>query len=271
MPAAYTSAQKLAISEYTSVTQSDKSAAAKVLKQHNWDVSSAVNAFFNSAPIGPNPLRASLGKIFDKYRDDPQNSPDEISIEGTAQLLGEIEIDLSDIAALVFSELVSSPSLGNITRDGFVDGWTEAGVDTLPKMRDAIAHRRAQLSRDQELFRSVYHHTFVLALQERQKSLPMEMAIEFWKVLFSEPGFVWQTANTPWLAWWFEFYQSKIKKAVNKDLWKQTLNFAIATIKDDSLSFWSEESSWPSVIDEFVEWVRTEKRPSAGNEAMDVE
>ena len=44
MPAAYTSTQKSAISEFTGVTQSDKSNAAKLLKQYGWNVGAAVNA-----------------------------------------------------------------------------------------------------------------------------------------------------------------------------------------------------------------------------------
>lgn len=44
MPASYNSTQKSAISEFTGVTQSDKNSAAKVLKQHNWNVAAAVNA-----------------------------------------------------------------------------------------------------------------------------------------------------------------------------------------------------------------------------------
>lgn len=44
MPAAYTSQQKNAIAEFVGVTQSDKSTAAKILKQHNWQTGAAVNA-----------------------------------------------------------------------------------------------------------------------------------------------------------------------------------------------------------------------------------
>lgn len=229
-----------------------------------------VFSYFNNPTGGSNPVRTSLGKTFDKYRDDPKNTPDEIGVEGTGTLLEELNIDLSDVGALVFSELVQSPSLGTITREGFVDGCSDAGADTLPKMRNIVLQRRSQLSTDKELFKKVYNHTFVLALQEKQKGLSMDIAMEFWKVLFAKPAFEWRTASTPWLDWWFEFYEAKVKKAVNKDLWKQILNFAQETMKDDSLGFWSEESSWPSVIDEFVEWVKTEKRPAAGGDAMEI-
>ena len=131
------------------------------------------------------------------------------------------------------------------------------------------------LASDARLFKNVYNHTYQLALAPGQKSLPLEMATEFWKMVFTSPGMEWRTANTPWLDWWLEFQESKVKRSVNKDLWRQTLTFAEETLRDESLGFWSEESSWPSVVDEFVEWVRTEKRAGAqganGAEAMDVE
>ena len=138
-------------------------------------------------------------------------------------------------------------------------------------MRNLVLQRRSRLTTDRKLFKDVYNHTFVLPLEERKKAIELEQAEEFWKVLFSPTGLQWQTKNTPWLSWWLEFLNAKWKRAVNKDLWKQTLTFAEQTLKDESLGFWNEESSWPSVIDEFVEWVKTEKRPSGGEDAMEVE
>jgi DCN1-like protein 1/2 len=225
-------------------------------------------SFFNQ-PVASNTSsnRAAVTKIFDKYRDNPKEAPDEINLEGTGTLLGDLKIDITDVGALVLFELVQSPSLGVITRQGCVDGLAAANADSLPKISAIVEQRRSQLPSGGDAFRAVYNHTFALGLQERQKSLAMEMALEFWKLLFSTPAFDWRTDSTPWREWWLEFYEAKIKKAVNKDLWKQTLVFALETVKDDSMSFWSEESSWPSVIDEFVAWVK-EKR-GKGAEAMD--
>jgi len=188
-------------------------------------------------------------------------------------LLGELQIALDDVGALIFSEIVQSPSLGKITREGFVDGWTDVNVDSQPTMRTLVQQRRSALSTDPRLFKRVYEHTFQLALSPGAKTLPLELAVEFWKMLFTAPAYEWRTARTPWLDWWLEFQTEKRTKAVNKDLWKQTLNFAKETVEDDGLGFWNEESSWPSVIDEFVEWVKTEKRPGgeAGGDAMEVE
>lgn len=135
-----------------------------------------------------------------------------------------------------------------------------------------VLQRRSQLSTDRSLFKEVYNHAFVLGLSNNQKSLAADVAAEFWTLLFSKQGFEWRTPKTPWLDWWLQYQEEKWKKAVNKDLWRQTLTFAEETMKDESLGFWSEEASWPSVIDDFVEWVKVEKgRGSGGGEAMEVE
>lgn len=228
-----------------------------------------LSSFFNNPSSGTtNPIRSTLNKIFDKYREDPKNEPDEINIAGMGKLLAELQIELGDVGALIFSEIISSPSLGKITREGFVDGWAELTTDSLPKMRTLVLQRRSQLGTDKELFKSVYNHTFTLALQERAKTISLDEASGLWMLLFTAPGYEWKAASSPWLDWWIEFHEEKKTKAVNKDVWKQTFNFAEATMRDETLGFWSDESSWPSVIDEFVEWVKKEKR---GGDAMEAE
>lgn len=222
---------------------------------------------------GRNPHQATLSKTFDKYRDDPKNEPDELDVNGTMQLLGDMQIGMEDIGSLIFSEIVQSPSLGKVTRDGFIEGFSNVGADSLPKMRNAILQRRSALPDPsaRQVFKNVYNHTFTVALQPGQKAVILEVATEFWRLLFTSPSLAWSTQNTPWIDWWLEFMEERWKKAVNKDLWKQTLSFAEQTLKDDSLSFWSEESSWPSVIDDFVEYVKTEKRGGTSGDSMDVE
>ncbi|KAK3680151.1 Scaffold-type E3 ligase [Recurvomyces mirabilis] len=270
MPSSYTSQQKTAISEFTGVTQADKSSAAKLLKQFHWNVPSAVNAYFNN-PSSSNaaPNRKALNAIFDTYRDDPRNEPDQINVEGSGNLLGAIDIPLDDVGALVLFEIVRSTSLGVITREGFLEGLGQANADSLPKIKTLVLQHRSALPTDPTIFKNVYVQTFILALTPNAKTVPLETAIEFWRMIFVSPSFAWRTPSSPWLDWWLEFLEEKKTKAVNRDLWKQTLNFANETMKDESLGFWNEESSWPSVIDEFVGWVKEEKR--SGADAMQVE
>lgn len=130
-------------------------------------------------------------------------------------------------------------------------------------MRSTIADRRASLPQPQsrDLFRRIYKHTFPLGRQPGQKSLPLESAIEFWRLLFSSPSVQWNTPSTPWLDYFLEFMEARYGKSINADIWNETLKFWEQTVRDESLSWWSEETSaWPSVIDEFVLFVRDEKR-----------
>lgn len=129
-------------------------------------------------------------------------------------------------------------------------------VDTISKQKSYIANQTALLSSDITLFKRVYKHTFVCSKEKGHKALPLDNAIVYWQMLFSPPGMKWVTPTTNWLDLWVEFLQKKWAKSVNKDMWNQTLEFSLKTMQDESLSFWSEDGAWPSVIDEFVAYVK---------------
>jgi DCN1-like protein 1/2 len=120
------------------------------------------------------------------------------------------------------------------------------------------------------LFKRVYKHTFVCSKERGQKALPLENAIVYWQMLFSPPGMTWVTPSTNWLDLWIEFLQKKWTKSVNKDMWNMTLEFFQKTIRDESMSFWSEDGAWPGVIDDFVLYVR-EMRGSQAPEQMEMD
>ena len=109
------------------------------------------------------------------------------------------------------------------------------------------------------LFMRVYRHAFQLAISNEKpgaKVIPLETAKACWQTLLGphSPGLSWigKSRKTPWLDWWLEFLETKAK-GVNKDLWIETLNFAEKSVTDEDLSFWSEDASWPGVIDEFAQ------------------
>ncbi len=125
----------------------------------------------------------------------------------------------------------------------------------------------------QELFTRIYRYTFIIAKTGGQKAVALDAAVAYWELLFSSPlsAVKWTSPNSPWLQWWTEFLNSSWKKSVNKDMWNETLKFAQLTLNDEAMTFWNEESSWPSVIDDFVEWVKKEKRGGGKDEVMDVD
>ena len=117
----------------------------------------------------------------------------------------------------------------------------------------------------------MYKYTFMIAKTGNQKAVSLDMANAYWDLLFSSPlsAVKWTSPNSPWLDWWKDFLATSWKKSVNKDMWNETLKFAQLTLQDEALSFWNEESSWPSVIDDFVGWVKNETRGGETAEAME--
>ena len=179
--------------------------------------------------------------------------------------LQSLSIALDEPALLAVLTQCSAPALSELSRDGFASGWEQRGADTLAKQRAQAAVFRAQLRTDPDFFRAVYRHTFVLgkgAEGPGARAVALDTAVEFWKLLFDkDKGWAWRSADgTEWLEPWTDFLQAKWKKSVGRDLWDQTLAFARRTVEDGSLGWWSEDAAWPSVVDEFVEFVKAERK-----------
>ena len=126
-----------------------------------------------------------------------------------------------------------------------------------------------QLSTQPAYFKKVYRNAFIAGKEPDQKSLSLENAIVYWEMLFNPPGSRWASATTDWLDAWKRFLEENWTHSVNKDMWNQTLEFSTKSLADESLSFWSEDSAWPSVIDQFVMWCRTNNVGKAGTMEVD--
>ncbi|KAF2743187.1 DUF298-domain-containing protein [Sporormia fimetaria CBS 119925] len=263
MPAAYSNSQKASIAQFQALAQTDRATAARYLKSENWDEQRALNAYFSGGNANATPRSASgLKKIFEKYREDAKNSPETVGVEGTMQYLQDIGSDIEGLETLAVLEIVQAPAMGEMTLAGFVNGWSALNCDTLDKQRAHIQNLKQTLPSQPDTFSKIYTYTFQLAITGQQRAIPLEAAVAYWELLFTSPlsALKWSTPSSPFITWWIEFLNTVWKRSINKDIWGQTLKFAKLTLQDERLGFWSEESSWPSVIDEFVEWVKKEKR-----------
>ncbi|KAI9759657.1 MAG: Scaffold-type E3 ligase [Candelina submexicana] len=220
---------------------------------------------------------ASLHKLFDSYRDQPKDNPDVIGIEGAMQYLQALGINLDEVSVLVISEALQSPTMGEFTREGYLTGWQRlaaghpGGAGTIANQSVLIGKLCSNLPYDEEIFKRVYNHTFLIARNPGQKAILLDTAVEYWRLLFTSPSVTWNTATTPWLDYYIEFLETKWKKGVNKDMWTMTLSFYNKTKEDEYFGWWSEDGAWPSVLDDFVRFVQ-EKRGNEGHaERMDVE
>ncbi|PLB51253.1 defective in cullin neddylation protein 1 [Aspergillus steynii IBT 23096] len=252
----YSGAQKQQIAQFVNFTQAKDTVAAKFLKSARWNVQEAIDAYFQS-PQGGGASNSAINAIFDTYLDSPAEDPDTIGIDGAMKFFGDIQVQLDEVTCLGIAELLKSPSMGEFTREGFLNGWRSVGCDTLDKMIAHASDIRSRIPTQPELFRRVYRYTFPLCRMQGQRNLPFEIASEQWNLFFTPDhgGIAWNTTTTPWLDWWVEFLEARGKRPVNKDLWEQVEVFMRKTREDEAFGWWSEDGAWPGALDEFVEWV----------------
>lgn len=204
-----------------------------------------------------------------------EDSPDRIGIDGAQVYLTALNVDLDELAHLAICNLLQCPSIGEFEREGFISGWrgalSDKGLDTIARQTQYVDHLRKKLANDAAYFKQVYRNTFKLAKPENQRSVPVESAVDFWRMFFSagKGGIEWNTPSTKWLDLWIDYYEKKNKRPVNKDLWNMMGEFVTRTKEPgaESLEWWSEEGAWPMAVDDFVKYVR-EKRKADGD-AMD--
>ncbi|KAF4632827.1 hypothetical protein G7Y89_g5299 [Cudoniella acicularis] len=280
-----TSTQRSLVSQFMSITGVPEKTAQKLLKASGWKIDQASDSYFASSGTAPiEKGKDALEKLFESYRGklyyskphlhgfdvlaEKSDEPNTLSVNGTMKYLQDVGASLENASMFVPLEIIQAPSLGEVSKEAFVEGWKNLGADTLSKQRALVLKQINELSTDMALFKKVYRHVFVCAREKGQKALPLDNAITYWEILFAAPGKPWVTASTNWIALWIEFLNAKWTKSVNKDMWNQTFEFFQKSMQDESLSFWSEDGAWPGVIDEFVAYAKEKK---GGAERMETD
>ena len=152
----------------------------------------------------------------------------------------------------------------------FYSAAAKKTLDTIDKQAAYVNSQTSELSKDRDYFKRIYRYTFIFSREPGQKAMPLDTAIIYWNMLFTAPAWEWKTKDTNWLGLWTEYLEKNWTKTVSKDMWNQTAEFAIKTLDDDSLAFYSEDGAWPSVIDDFVDWIK-EKRGGEDGNAMETD
>ncbi|ORY63472.1 Cullin binding-domain-containing protein [Pseudomassariella vexata] len=268
-----TSAQKTAVSQFVSITGVSEKVAQRYLKNASYKIDQAVDAFY-SATGGATPSanrEIALKNQFESLKTSSEDEAEKLGAESSMEYLQKLGVNLEDASLFVALEVIQAESIGEIKKSGFVEGWKAVGIDgTIPAQRNYIQTLVSSLRSNPEAFRKAYRYTFVVGKEADQRALSKENAILYWEMLFKPPGRPWVGKKTGinFLPEWTAFLNEKWTRSVNKDMWNQTLEFARKSMDDESFHFWSEDDSWPGVIDEFVEWYRSKH---AGSMAMDVD
>lgn len=64
-----------------------------------------------------------MGRSADDYFEPDSQDVDVIGVDGTMRYLGDLGVKLDDVVVLAILTELSAPTMGELTRDGFVGGW----------------------------------------------------------------------------------------------------------------------------------------------------
>lgn len=217
-----------------------------------------VDDSFLSSGTADNGRTAAIEKAFDDLVTPSRgDTRDALSTETVLEYLQTtLGIDMENAEQFVVMELVQAPAVGEIHRQGFVEGWKATDLTSFTKsaQKKHVHQLILNLPADPVYFKKVYRHTFIAGKEAAQKSILVDIAAEYWKILFSPPGRVWESASRDWGGLWQEFLAKNWTRSISKDMWNMTLEFANKTMTDEALTFYKFEDSWPGIVDEFVAW-----------------
>lgn len=184
---------------------------------------------------------------FDKLLQTAATTDDSLSPQHLVALAGTLGIHEDDIVLYVLAWKLQCKTPMKISRDEWVRGLLGMRIDTMEKLKVAVPVLRNELKTSTN-FRNFYNFVFDWVRESPQaKYVSTETACVMWPLIFEGRGF-------PHLKLWLEFFSSVYKKTVSRDLWRQTFDFA-----QISLESYDPSSSWPTAMDEFVEWQKSRK------------
>jgi len=243
--------QREKVANFQAVTGAPPKLAADCLKRFNWSLDQAVDTFFtegHSFTAAKAPIQVDAKKLDAFFRKYKAPDDDFIRSEGIEELCADLKISGLDPVTLAMSYHCRADSMGVFTREEFTGGMQRLGCDDIGKLQAKLEELRAMLS-DRTMCKEVYAFTFQFALDQGQKCLPVEMCVEFWKLLLREHFVL--------LDKWIAFVEAKCKNSISKDTW--LMLYDLATQVKPDLSDYDVNGAWPVLLDEFVEQVKEQK------------
>lgn len=257
--------QKQVVLSFKDFTGSSSKDAVKFLKKYNWSINIAANSYFEvgpsfdngsgSAPIViPSINKENVNVIFNKYaifdedgdkiESTNSDSLTEITDYGIEAFYSDLGISIDDVVTLIVSWKMKAANMCIYTRKEFVRGFEALQCNNISEIKAKIPSLRREIE-NETTFKNFYMYVFGFSCDEGQRSLPLETAIELWKLLIIN--------RFKHIGVWCEFLQT-VTVGISRDTWEYFYEWC--KLVGSGLSHHDEEGAWPSIVDDFMEWVK---------------
>lgn len=238
-----TPSEKTKVSSFVAVTKVSSKAALHFLSGSDWNLERAIHRFFaQNSPV----VRldsASLNAWYQRYEDATEKK---IMAEGIYRFCEDLGVEPEDVIMLIISCHMAAETMGEYTKEEFVGGMMDIGVDSIEGLREAVPRIRDELN-DPEKFREIYTFSYLFSREKGQKCVHLDVALSVWPLLISTNK--WKHIHA-----WCDFLRENHKRAISRDTWNQLLDFIESV--DEKFENFDPNGAWPYLLDEFVEWIK---------------
>jgi DCN1-like protein 1/2 len=210
-------------------------------------------------PLEYQPPAAELAKIeelYERYFSASQSLHtgrsgsirDAITGDGTLQLAQDLGVeDVTDATLMIIAWKFASSKTWEFTRDEFIGALGVYHITDLATLKQRVAVWKRDLD-EPHIFKDFYCFLFDYLKEDANKTV----------LLIDEASMVWTTLEMPrrWplFARFTAFLAATGVKCVNRDAWRQMLEFA--RVYPKSIDNFDADGAWPLLFDEFVEYVQ---------------
>lgn len=237
------------------------SVAQQYLRRNGGRVEYALNDYYDHVDaIGG--MRQSysprLVGIFEKYTTVGQAT--QWDTTGLIRYIEDLGVSIEDPLALCLAEMLCIKDLTKpLSREQFLDAWTDQCCDTLDQMRAHLQTLEARLETDKDYFKSIYLYMFPLNADETTHHMPKDVAVEYWNILFKTKKYALKVSDSrieSWLAFINAGESDPRRQNISWDTWRMFYKFVEQYPDDNSLKdTYDEMASWPLLIDEYYEYL----------------
>lgn len=162
-------------------------------------------------------------------------------------MLDDLKLSPDDRKVLILAWKLKAQQQCEFTRDEFVNGMLEMGVDNVDSLRAKLQQYEIELD-DPIKLKDLYSFTWEYAKSsEAAKTLEPQAAVSYWNIILHD--------RFDHLNLWIKFIESQEKpRAISRDTWNLVLEFALTINKQ--MSNYDVDGAWPVIIDEFVDWAK---------------
>ena len=181
-----------------------------------------------------------IEKYFNLYKDKEEAA---ILAEGIERFCIDLNVDPTEFIVLVLAWKFEASQMCRFTREEFINGCKKMEAFDAKSLRN----RFPQLLQDARTeFKDLYQFTFSFGLDHSagQRSLPTNMAVQLWDLVFTQD-------RPQVLEHWVKFLGENDTRGISRDTWNMFLDFCQNVAPD--LSNYDESEAWPTLFDDFVE------------------